>query len=119
VTSPQMDYGPGAALLARVAAETLRRGLPPGILLSLNVPATTIRGVKVVPHSLSGGVNQFERRESPEHQVYFWNIWTPPADMDPETDAGALRDGYASVTPMKVDVNDKDARQAIEGWGLR
>jgi 5'/3'-nucleotidase len=119
VESPQMDYGPGAALLARVAALTLKRGLPRGIFLSLNFPALPIRGVKVVPHSLSGGVNRFVERESPAHQTYFWNVWTPPADPDPETDAGALRDGYASVTPLKVDVNDQDARKVIEGWGLR
>src|SRR5262249_47259911 len=119
VESPQMDYAPGAALLARVAAETLKRGLPRGVFLSLNFPARPIRGVKVVPHSLSSGQNQFERRDSPAHQTYFWNIWTTPADPDPETDAGALRDGYASVTPLKVDVNDRDARRAIEGWGLR
>jgi 5'-nucleotidase len=119
VISPEMDYAPGAALLARVAAETLKRGLPPGIFLSLNFPAAPIRGVKVVPHSLSAGVNRFERRENPEHQTYFWNVWTSPADPDPETDAGALRDGYASLTPLRVDVNDEDARKTIEGWGLR
>lgn len=119
VISPQMDYAPGAALLARVAAETLKRGLPQGIFLSLNFPAAPIRGVKVVPHSLSGGVNRFDRRENPEHQTYFWNVWTPPADPDPETDAGALRDGYATVTPAKIEVNDKDARKTIEAWGLR
>src|SRR5262249_60471203 len=49
VISPEMDYAPGAALLARVVAETLKRGLPPGIFLSLNFPAAPIRGVKVVP----------------------------------------------------------------------
>jgi 5'-nucleotidase len=119
VSSPKMDYGPGASVLGKVAAETLKRGLPRGTFLSLNFPATEIRGIKVVRHSLEAGVTRFDRRENPEHQVYFWNIWTPPADMDPETDAGALRDGYVAVTPLRVDVNDADARRAIEAWGLR
>jgi 5'-nucleotidase len=119
VTSPTMDYAPGAAVLGRVAAETLKRGLPKGIFLSANFPALPIRGIKVVPHSLEAGVNRYERRENPEHQVYFWNVWTPPADLDPETDAGALRNGYAAVTPLRIEVNDADARKAIEGWGLR
>ncbi len=119
VSSPKMDYGPGASVLARVAGETLKRGLPRGTFLSLNFPALEIKGIKVVRHSLEAGVTRFDRRENPEHQIYFWNIWTPPADMDPETDAGALRDGYVAITPLRVDVNDADARKAIEAWGLR
>jgi 5'-nucleotidase len=119
VTSPTMDYAPGAAVLGRVAAETLKRGLPKGIFLSVNFPALPIREIKIVPHSLQAGLNQYERRENPEHQVHFWNVWTPPADLDPETDAGALPDGYVAVTPLRIEVNDADARKAIEGWGLR
>jgi 5'-nucleotidase len=119
VESPKMDYAPGAAVLGRLAAETLKRGLPKGIFLTVNFPALEIRGIKVVRHSLNAGVTSFERRENPEHQIYFWNIWDPPADLDPETDAGALRDGYVAVTPLRVDVNDADARKVLGGWGLR
>ena len=119
VTSPKMDYAPGAAILGRVAAETLKRGLPKGTLLSLNFPGQEIRGIRIVPHSLSNGVNSYDRRESPEHQIYFWNVWTSPADLDPGTDAGALREGYATITPLRIDVNDSDARKTIEAWGLR
>src|SRR5262245_50817138 len=119
VSSPTMDYAPGAAVLGRVAAETLKRGLPRGTFLSLNFPALPIRGIKVVRHSLQAGVNRYEKRVNPEDQVYFWNVWTPPADLDPETDAGALRDGYVAVTPLRIEVNDADARKAIEEWGLR
>jgi 5'/3'-nucleotidase len=118
-TPGKMDYGPGAAVLGRLAAETLKRGLPKGIFLSVNFPALPIRGIKVVPHSLAAGLNQYEKRVNPEDQIYFWNIWTSPADPDSETDAGALRDGYVAVTPLRIDVNDADARKAIQGWGLR
>jgi 5'-nucleotidase len=119
VTSPKMDYRPGAEVLGRLAAETLKRGLPKGIFLSVNFPAVPIRGIKVVPHSLEAGLNRYEKRVNPEDQIYFWNIWTSPADPNPETDAGALRDGYVSVTPLRIDVNDAEARKAIQGWGLR
>jgi len=112
-------YRPGAALLARVAGEVLKRGLLPGTFLSLNVPAGEIKGVRVVPHSLRTGLNQFERRLNPEQETYFWNIWTEPADPDPGTDAGSLREGYATVTPLRIDATDREAIRAIEGWGLR
>jgi len=121
---PEMGQGPegyrsGAALLGRVATEVLKRGLPPGTFLSLNFPAGDIKGVRVVPHSLRTGLNQYERRENPEHETYFWNVWTEPADPDPRTDAGSLREGYAAVTPLRIDANDRETMRAIEGWGLR
>jgi len=119
VTSPGMDYRPGAMLLGRLSVEVLKRGLPKGTFLSLNIPATEIKGVRVVPHSLRGGLNRYDRRVNPDDQTYFWNMWTEPADPDPMTDAGALREGYATVTPLRIDANDREAQRAIEGWGLR
>ncbi len=119
VSSPKMDYAPGAAVVARIAAETLERGLPAGTFLSVNIPGTAIKGIKVVPHSLGAGVNKYERRQSPMGQVYFWNVWTEPVDMDPATDVGAIRDGFVAVTPLRFDVNDKGARATLEAWGLK
>ena len=119
VSSPRMDYAPGAAVLARIAADTLKHGLPAGIFLSVNIPGAAIKGIKVVPHSLHTGVNSYDRRQSPRGDVYFWNVWTEPVDMDPATDVGAIREGYVAVTPLRVDVNDSAARTAIEAWGLK
>ena len=119
VSSPRMDYGPGAAVLARVVSETLARGLPRGTFLSVNIPATTIKGVKVVPHSAKNGTNAYERRESPRGEVYFWNLWTEPVDPDPQTDVGAITEGYVAVTPLRVDANDPAALKTLESWELR
>jgi 5'-nucleotidase len=115
---PARDYAPGAAVVGRIVAETLKRGLPRGTLLSVNIPAE-IRGLKVVRHSGSAGVNTYDRRQSPDGDPYFWNLWKEPEDSDPETDVGAMRAGYVAVTPLRIDVNDPEARQAIEAWGLR
>jgi 5'-nucleotidase len=117
--SPGRDYAPGAAVVGRIAAEVLKRGLPPGTFLSVNVPAEIRGGIKVVPHSRNAGKNGYERRLSPEGDPYFWNIWTEPEDADPETDVGAMRAGYVAVTPLRIDVNDAAARGVIEAWGLR
>ncbi|HKC11700.1 MAG TPA: 5'/3'-nucleotidase SurE [Vicinamibacteria bacterium] len=119
VSSTRMDYAPGAAVIARIASEALKRGLPPGTFLSVNVPAALITGIKVVPHSLKAGVDRYERRESPRHEVYYWNVWTEPVDPDPRTDVGALRQGFVAVTPLRIDVNDRGAIAALEAWGLR
>lgn len=119
VSSPNMDYAPGAAVVGRIAAEVLKRGLPKGTFLSVNLPATAIKGVKVVPHSLLTGENKYERRESPRGQIYFWNVWTEPVDTDPGTDVGAITNGYVAVTPLRIDVNDKEAMRTLEAWDLK
>ena len=119
VESPTMDYAPGAAAVGRIAAEVLKRGLPRGIFLSVNIPATAIRGVKVVPHSLKAGKNTYDRRQTPRGELYFWNVWSEPVDPGSATDVGAITDGYVAVTPLRIDVNDEASRKAIEAWPLR
>jgi 5'-nucleotidase len=120
VISPEMDYRPGASLVGRLAAEVLRRGgVPRGTFLSVNIPAGEIKGVKVLPHAMSAGVNAYERRVNPRHEVYFWNVWTEPTDPTLDTDVGAIGHGYASVTPLRIEVNDPAARQELEGWNLK
>jgi 5'/3'-nucleotidase len=119
VESPTMDYGPGAVVVGRIAAEVLKRGLPPGTFLSVNLPATAIKGIRVVPHSLKAGENQYDRRLTPTGRLYFWNLWTEPVDPGSATDVGAITEGYVAVTPLRIDANDEAARKAIEAWPLR
>ena len=119
VSSPSMDYGPAATVLAHVVRQTLARGLPRGTFLSVNIPATAIKGIKVVPHSPKNGTNAYERRESPRGEVYYWNVWTEPIDADPATDVGAITAGYVAVTPLRVNANDPEALRAIQAWDLR
>jgi 5'-nucleotidase len=85
----------------------------------MNVPAVPIRGFRVVPHSRRRGVDTFEKRVSPRGDVYFWNAWTPPADPDPETDAGALAEGWIALTPLRLDATDPDAAKVLRAWDLR
>ena len=122
VIGPDMDYRPGAAVVGRVAAEVLRRGMPRGTFLNVNIPAGGIKGVKVVPHALTAGTNTYEKRVSPRGETYFWNVWKEPAAEGTATAAGAVRSGYVAVTPLDVDLNGEAAaraRTALEGWDLK
>jgi 5'/3'-nucleotidase len=114
-----MDYRPGAALVARLASDVLKRGMPRGTFLNVNIPAGAIKGVRVVPHAMTAGVNTYERRVSPRGETYFWNVWTEPTSEALDNDAGAVRHGYVAVTPLRVDVNDAGAIKELEGWHLK
>jgi 5'-nucleotidase len=119
VISTGMDYRPGAAFVGRLAAQVLQRGVPRGTLLSVNIPAGEIKGVRVVSHASTEGVNSYDRRTSPRGDTYFWNVWTEPASDSLDDDAGAVTHGYVAVTPLRVDLNDAGARKELEGWGLK
>ena len=119
VISPGMDFRPGAAFVGRLAADVLRRGVPPGTFLNVNIPEGEIKGVKVVPHALTEGVNTYERGVNPRKETYFWSAWTEPTSETLDNDAGAVRHGYIAVTPLRVDVNDAGAQKELEGWNLK
>jgi 5'-nucleotidase len=119
VISPGMDFRPGAAFVGRLAADVLRRGVPKGTFLNVNIPEGEIKGVKVVPHALSEGVNTYERGVNPRKETYFWSSWTEPTSDSLDSDAGAVRQGYIAVTPLRVDVNDASAQRELEGWNLK
>jgi 5'-nucleotidase len=116
---PDMDYRAGAAFVGRLAAEVLQRGVPRGTLLSVNIPAGEVKGVKVVAHAMTAGVNTYDRRVNPRNETYFWNVWTEPTSDDRDTDVGAVRNGYIAVTPLRIEVNDAGARRELEGWHLK
>jgi len=119
VIGPAMDFKPGAAFVGRLAADVLRRGVPKGTLLSVNIPEGEIKGVKVVPHALTEGVNTYERGVNPRKETYFWNSWAEPFSETLDNDAGAVRHGYIAVTPIRIDVNDAAAQKELEGWNLK
>jgi 5'-nucleotidase len=119
VISPNMDFKPGAAFVGRLAADVLRRGVPRGTFLNVNIPEGEIKGVKIVPHVLSEGVNSYERGVNPRKETYFWSSWTEPTSESLDNDAGAVRHGYIAVTPLRVDVNDAAAQKELEGWNLK
>jgi 5'/3'-nucleotidase len=119
VIGPAMDFRPGAAFVGRLAADVLRRGVPKGTFLSVNIPEAEIKGVKIVPHALTEGVNTYERGVNPRKETYFWNSWAEPFSETLDNDAGAVRHGYIAVTPIRIDVNDAAAQKELEGWNLK
>jgi 5'-nucleotidase len=107
--SPQpLDYAPTAAYARRIAADVLRRGLPAGILLNVNVPAVpfeSIRGIAVTRQGTRIYRDQLVTREDPHGQPYYWiGGDAPGAVLEPGTDYGALMENYVSITPIELDL---------------
>lgn len=112
------DYRPAAEIARRVVAWTLGRGIPPGILLNVNIPLGNledIRGVKVTRLGLRVYRDRLIRRLDPSGRPYYWIGGEAPTGIPEDgTDIGALAQGYVSITPLQLDLTAYSAMQALQ-----
>jgi 5'-nucleotidase len=114
----EVDYGPTAEFAKRLVPLVLKEGLPPGVVLNVNVP-----------HDWNGGPVRFTRQSprvtrtllqpgiDPRGRHYYWISEEKVAgDIEPGTDHAAIRDGAASITPLQLDHTHETALRYLAGW---
>ena len=104
----------------RLAEQVLQRGLPPDVLLNVNVPdlpADQIRGIRVTRQARARWEEEFEERRDPMNKPYYW-LGGRFVDLDdrPDTDLAALADGYVSVTPLLLDLTAGEELARMRDW---
>ena len=106
---------------ARVAREVVMRvlvsGLPPMTLLNVNVPGGTPKGVRLtrLGHRVYSG--KIVEQADPRGRTHYWIGAGPPEwDALEGTDMGAVHDGYASVTPLHLDLTHHRALAQMTDW---
>jgi 5'-nucleotidase len=116
----ELDYGPAARAAAHVVAQVLKRGLPAGVLLNVNVPQRSeaeLRGIQITRQGLRVYRDALDTRRDPRGRPYYWIGGDLPTGVDAAgTDFGALRAGYVSVTPLQLDLTAREALDALRGW---
>ena len=119
-TFSQPDFRFSAKFARKLAKTVLDKGgLPPGVLLNVNVPAGTPTGVEVTCNSESRFEDIFEKRLDPRKRVYYWSAGVEQTyDMTDGTDSAALRANKVSVTPIHFDMTAHTHMPAIQGWDL-
>ncbi|WP_425145612.1 5'/3'-nucleotidase SurE [Deinococcus sp.] len=114
----EYDFGPGAGYAARLVQHVLKTGLPPRTLLNVNIPAGNLRGVRVTRLSDHRYEDTLVRRQDPEGKDYYWVAGTIRADeVGDDTDYGAVMGGYASVTPVRLELTAETLLESL-GRGL-
>ena len=118
--SGSLEYGPAARVARRIAQTVIERGLPPGILLNVNVPYLPddqIRGLCVTRQGLRLYRDSLVARADPRGRPYYWIGGEAPSGVpEPGTDFGALADGWVSITPLHLDLTDYRSRDEIHAW---
>jgi 5'-nucleotidase len=108
------DYERASTLALGVIQHLHARGVPPGEVLSINIPALhasqSPKGTRFVRQCTRPWVDSYERRQSPKSgEDYYWNssIFTL-GNTESDTDVAALRDGYITVTPLMHDLTNHE-----------
>ncbi len=111
-----------AGFAMRLVRQVVERGLPEDTLLNVNVPnlpKDQIKGVKITRQGEKRYISTLDKRTDPRGRPYYWLTGAPAPQQDAEgTDSWALALGYISVTPIRLNMTDPDALEALAGWSL-
>jgi 5'/3'-nucleotidase len=90
---------------------------PPAPLFNLNVPRGPVRGIRLVRHSFGRFVDLFHKREDPRGKTYYWlNGDESIRDPGEDHDDWGLDQGYATLTPLRLDMTDREILQQMQDW---
>jgi 5'-nucleotidase len=109
-----------AAVASQIAAHLLAEAAPAHTLLNINVPPRPAVGLRVTRMGHRHyTANEVERRHDPSGRPYYWLGGAQPVDEDDlETDVGAVKAGYVSVTPISLDLTDRRFLPQLREWAL-
>ncbi len=116
------DYRSAVRVVRHLISTMTGRTLKRGTALNVNVPALPweeIVDIRVTRHGSSRYREEFDRRQDPRGNVYYWQAGSVLEDDDEEgTDRHAVKSNMVSVTPIHYDLTDYQALEQVRSWGL-
>lgn len=101
-----------------VTQRMLKSNLLPHTLLNVNIPVRThetFKGLKICRQAYAKWEEEFDHRVDPRGKDYYWMTGKfLNMDKGEDTDVQALKDGYASVVPVKFDLTDYKVKDWLE-----
>lgn len=101
------NFAPFYDTIIKVATHALSHGIPKGEALNVNFPEVeSLKGIKVVRLAEGQWSCEWASAHNPHGKKAFWltGHFTNLEPECPDTDYAALDEGYASVTPIQLDM---------------
>lgn len=116
-TRKHLDFSVAAAFTAELAAKVLREGLPPGVMLNVNVPRGEVLGVRITRQSKKITQNIIYEKQDPRGRPYYWQDESVAFEnVEPDSDYSAILAREISITPLQVDRTDYPTLNHLSGW---
>jgi 5'-nucleotidase len=121
IPAMDLDYRTAVSVAGRVVQASLDYGgMPTHTILNVNVPCvplTELRGIQLTQQGLRVYRDRLDKRQDPRGNDYYWIGGDRPTGVPREgTDIGALVAGYASVTPLQLDLTAYQAISVMASW---
>ena len=117
-TNLTVQAGYATDLLSRIPWDKV----PEKTLLNLNFPVGDFgecKGLKVCPHTRAAYRDWYEERQDPRGRPYYWlDGLIPQENIRPGTDRALLTEGWATLTPLRFDFNDRSTLDMLSGLGI-
>jgi 5'-nucleotidase len=114
----EADFSIAKQVARQIAMRMLRDRQPEHTLLNVNIPAlkgTEFKGIRICRQAYAKWEEDFDHRVDPRGNDYYWMVGAfRNLDDGDDTDVVALREGYASVVPVKFDFTDTATRARLE-----
>jgi 5'-nucleotidase len=115
ISTPTTESEPDFTLLAPHVDQVLELllGDPSLALVNVNLPASP-RGLCWTRQSVRHYDGRVVPAEDPMGRKLFWLSVRPVEEVEEGTDRWALRHGYVSLTPLRIDLTDQEALEAAQ-----
>lgn len=121
--NPNADFTAAKIYTRIVFKEMMKRGLPRGTCLNVNVPnepLDKIVGISTCRMAKGLWKEEYDKRTDPHGRTYYWltgkfKNFEPEAD---DTDEAVLAANRVSVVPVSVDITDYEVLEDLKNWNL-
>lgn len=122
VREAEPDWSVAVVVVRRVAREVVNHGLPPGVLVNLNIPDGTgsaFKGLRVAAMGRRYYQPMVDAKTDPRGRRYFWIGGDHDRFADlPDTDGPLCEAGYATLTPLMLDLTAQAVLPTLSSWTL-
>jgi 5'-nucleotidase len=111
------DFAPAATFTHRLVPVILKEGLPPGVLLNVNVPQPWTGEVRFTRQSKKITRTLLKPGTDPRGRNYYWLHEQHLVEgIEPDTDMAAISDGAISITPLVLDHTHTASLNHLSHW---
>jgi len=116
----EQHYQTAAVITAQVIQQLVKKPLPADQIININVPDVTLaelKGIQVTRLGHRHKAETMQKMQDPWHRdIYWYGSLGGELDASEGTDFYAIANGYASITPLTVDMTAHSSLANMTEW---